>query len=392
MSKKGEAEGQLVIAGEHKPQMMVKAKPEPLTATPMDLINLAMKQSNVDLDKLTRLWELHKEFEDRQAEIEFKAAMARFKQTPIKIIKNKRVHYQPKSGEGQPIDYMYASLDQIVEKISGRLADEGINVDWDLDDTTKPGWIIVSCILSRGLYKQIRKLGGQPDTSGNKNQLKAIASTVSYLQRYTLYASTGLSSSDMDDDGKGGKPQPSKGEVKTREGIEPSSEPNRGHGDEGIDQRNVKVVATDGKKHQVGMLDDKSLITAHKNCSDCNRLMVRYRRGEIKPAGTEQETKEGLITLANEIMGRLWPAPIQVNVRANVGRTLYGVDTKPELYTLSVEHLALALRALALFEEVFGPDYNAPTMDGLIVDVKAMLNQAIKEADEQQQRTKKAKK
>jgi len=38
--------------------------------------------------------------------------------------------------------------------------------------------------------------------SGNKNPIQAIASTVSYLERYTLLAITGLTTKDMDDDGK----------------------------------------------------------------------------------------------------------------------------------------------------------------------------------------------
>ena len=39
------------------------------------------------------------------------------------------------------------------------------------------------------------------DDSGKKNKIQAIASTVSYLERYTLYAILGLASAEMDDDG-----------------------------------------------------------------------------------------------------------------------------------------------------------------------------------------------
>jgi hypothetical protein len=40
------------------------------------------------------------------------------------------------------------------------------------------------------------------DTSGSKNAIQSIASTITYLQRYTLFAATGLAADDQDDDGK----------------------------------------------------------------------------------------------------------------------------------------------------------------------------------------------
>jgi len=40
-----------------------------------------------------------------------------------------------------------------------------------------------------------------PDTSGSKNSIQAVGSTVSYLQRYTLYSILGLASKDADTDG-----------------------------------------------------------------------------------------------------------------------------------------------------------------------------------------------
>ncbi|WP_439586939.1 hypothetical protein [Hydrogenophaga sp.] len=44
-------------------------------------------------------------------------------------------------------------------------------------------------------------MGGPPDAGGAKNAIMARASTVTYLERYTLKAITGLSEQDDDDDG-----------------------------------------------------------------------------------------------------------------------------------------------------------------------------------------------
>jgi hypothetical protein len=45
-------------------------------------------------------------------------------------------------------------------------------------------------------------LESAPDESGGKNSIQAIASAVSYLERYTLLAATGLAVKGMDNDGR----------------------------------------------------------------------------------------------------------------------------------------------------------------------------------------------
>jgi len=40
-----------------------------------------------------------------------------------------------------------------------------------------------------------------PDQSGKKNNIQAIGSTTTYLQRYTLLAATGLATKEQDNDG-----------------------------------------------------------------------------------------------------------------------------------------------------------------------------------------------
>ena len=44
----------------------------------------------------------------------------------------------------------------------------------------------------------------QADTSGSKNAIQSIGSTITYLERYSLLALTGLAAHEMDDDGKAG--------------------------------------------------------------------------------------------------------------------------------------------------------------------------------------------
>jgi hypothetical protein len=48
-------------------------------------------------------------------------------------------------------------------------------------------------------------MGGPPDAGGAKNAIQARASTISYLERYTLKAICGVAEGGEDDDGNGGR-------------------------------------------------------------------------------------------------------------------------------------------------------------------------------------------
>jgi hypothetical protein len=65
--------------------------------------------------------------------------------------------------------------------------------------------IRVTCVLQHVLGHGERvTLQAAPDQSGNKNHIQAVGSTVTYLERYTLLASTGLAAKDQDDDAEAG--------------------------------------------------------------------------------------------------------------------------------------------------------------------------------------------
>jgi enoyl-[acyl-carrier-protein] reductase (NADH) len=55
-------------------------------------------------------------------------------------------------------------------------------------------------------HSETTSLSAGADDSGKKNNIQAIASTVSYLERYTFLAATGLTAKDMDDDAVSAEP------------------------------------------------------------------------------------------------------------------------------------------------------------------------------------------
>lgn len=179
--------------------------------TPGELLRLAM-QNGANIEMLERLLDLQQRFEEREAEKAMVQAMSAFKREPIEIYKRKGVGYHTK--EGDFIGYKHAQLSDVTDAITPAMARHGLSFGWDVEQNGNQ--ITVHCIVTheRGCSKKVTMVGA-PDTSGKKNAIQQVASTVTYLQRYTLLAVTGMSTKDEDDDGAGGADQP--GDAQQRE-------------------------------------------------------------------------------------------------------------------------------------------------------------------------------
>lgn len=167
----------------------------PVKATPMELLRVAMNQG-ADLDKLTKLMDLQERWERSEAQKAFVVALNAFKADPPVITKNKAVAF----GNTR---YSHATLDHVCDAVIKGLSRHGICHRWKVAQDAE--WITVTCLLTHCLgHSEETTLKGCPDNSGSKNSIQAIASTVTYLQRYTLLAATGLAAGGTDDDGRGG--------------------------------------------------------------------------------------------------------------------------------------------------------------------------------------------
>lgn len=177
--------------------------------SPMDMISMAVQQG-ADIEKLQALMQLKREWEQDEARKAYNWAMAQFKKNTPDIIKDKHVKYQNRNGE--VTEYWHASLEQMTSKISEAMSPFGLSFTWDTKQSE--GVITVTCLISHeGGYTKGVELFGSPDTSGGKNAIQAVGSTVKYLMRYTLEAATGISSQDpLDDDGQAAGAEPDEGE------------------------------------------------------------------------------------------------------------------------------------------------------------------------------------
>jgi hypothetical protein len=178
-------------------------QPEPSTlptvATPAHLLQMAVSQG-ADLDKLERLMALQERYEANEARKAFHAALAAFKAEPLTISKDKLVSIRHKDGQGKT-EYTHATLGNVVAMIAPALGRYDLSHNWNV--RREGDRVFVSCKLTHALgHCEEVTLDGPLDTSGSKNNIQAVGSTITYLQRYTLLAITGLATEDADDDGQ----------------------------------------------------------------------------------------------------------------------------------------------------------------------------------------------
>lgn len=171
-----------------------------LTITPMQMLQIAVEQ-NADLEKLSKLMDLQERWEANEARKAFVTAMTAFKKTPPEIVKDTHVSFKNRAGD--ETEYDHPTLDQVCAVIAPALAEHGLAHAWEMSQE-KDGQITVTCIITHeGGHSKGVSLSGMPDTSGGKNAIQAVASTVTYLERYTLMAATGSAAKGQDDDGRG---------------------------------------------------------------------------------------------------------------------------------------------------------------------------------------------
>jgi hypothetical protein len=166
--------------------------------TPMQMLQLAVEKG-ASIEMMERLLTLQERWESGEARKAFVVALSAFKAEPPTIVKDKSASFD----KGKTSAYSYARLDQVAAVIGAALSKHGLSSRWETSQAD--GKIRVTCVLTHAMgHSEKVSLEAGADTSGSKNAIQAIGSAVSYLERYTLLAITGLAASDQDDDGDKG--------------------------------------------------------------------------------------------------------------------------------------------------------------------------------------------
>jgi hypothetical protein len=173
-----------------KVSIIPEAEPHALApVTPMSLLQSAVANGNLDLAE--KLMSLQDRWEANQARKAFDEAVSSAKAAIPPITRNATGHNAKKYAD-------FAAIAKVVDPILGRF---GLSYRFR---TTQSDRISVTCVLShKAGHSEETTLSGPADTSGSKNAIQAIGSTLTYLQRYSLVQMLGLAAA-ADDDGKAG--------------------------------------------------------------------------------------------------------------------------------------------------------------------------------------------
>lgn len=168
---------------------------QPDQMNPMQLVSVAVSQG-ADIDKLSKLMDLQERWEANQARRAFNEAMSSFQVRMPVVPKRGNVDYT--SSKGRTV-YDFGRMEDAAKLADPILSEVGLSYRWT--QKQENGLITVTFILTHKLgHSEENSFTGSPDTSGNKDALKAAASTVSYLRRYTMTGGLGIVFSGEDDE------------------------------------------------------------------------------------------------------------------------------------------------------------------------------------------------
>ena len=167
--------------------------------SPFELANDFLRAGG-DVAMLEKMLSFQERYDAIQAKKAYVQAMSDFKKNPPKIYKNKQVGFESRKPGSAATNYKHATLGNVTQEINASLAEHDLTAAWTPEQ--KDNGIKVTCTITHKLgHSESVSLFAPADSTGNKNSIQAIGSTITYLERYTLLAITGLATHDQDDDG-----------------------------------------------------------------------------------------------------------------------------------------------------------------------------------------------
>lgn len=173
---------------EHESRAVATQTGQALATTPMDMLDRALAQG-ASPEILEKFMGLHERWEKNQARKAFDEAVSLAKAEIKPIVRNSTGHNSKK----------YADMAAVANAVDPIITKHGLSYRHRAVQNER---INVTCILSHKLgHSEETTLAGPADKTGNKNDIQAIGSTLTYLQRYSLMLALGLAAG-KDDDGK----------------------------------------------------------------------------------------------------------------------------------------------------------------------------------------------
>jgi len=175
------------------------------TTAIVQMIERAASNPSVDIDKMERLLQMQERVFERRAKSEFSIALAAMQPTLPTVERNGRITITDKNDRKSVIQSTpYALWEDINEAIRPCLAEHGFALSFRTGQSAD-GKITVTAVLSHsGGHQEETTITLQHDSTGSKNSVQAVGSSISYGKRYTAGLLLNITSRGEDDDGKRG--------------------------------------------------------------------------------------------------------------------------------------------------------------------------------------------
>lgn len=161
------------------------------TGALLSVIERVAMSPEADIDKMSALLDMQERVLNRQAQEQFSAAMADMQMEMPEVVER-----------GQAHNTKYATFEDINAAVRPVLQKYGFAVTFRVSQ--QEGAIKVTAVLShRGGHREETEMVLPHDTSGSKNAVQAVGSTVSYGKRYTMSALLNIATRGEDDDAQG---------------------------------------------------------------------------------------------------------------------------------------------------------------------------------------------
>jgi len=174
-------------------ETQLQAQPMPNGVSP--LVQM-LASGQLQAENVQQALDLQKQYDKHEAEKAYHAAMAVFRSQVSNVVNDSKGH-----------NSTYASLGAVTRAVTPALTANGFNFKWTDEQDHANSTITVTCHVTHAQgHSEKTSLTSNYETSGNKNDIQAIASAKSYLNRYTLSGLLGLATED--DDGRGAHSEP----------------------------------------------------------------------------------------------------------------------------------------------------------------------------------------
>lgn len=169
------------------------------SATILQVIQRAAADPSCDIDKMERLMQMHERMQDRSAEGAFNAAMAQMQTEMPSVAERGQIVVN------NVVRSAYATFEDINDIAKPIMQKHGFALSFRV---SQEGAVIkiTGVLMHKAGHREETTMVLPADTSGSKNAVQSIGSSVSYGKRYVMCALLNISTRGEDDDGYAAAP------------------------------------------------------------------------------------------------------------------------------------------------------------------------------------------